>query len=130
VVAAGSSIFGLDDNPVYSCIYDCMVAFYVSRKIASTHVHQYAITTLSVLGFLNFMAAILWAQKAFDQLRKPPVEVLVFVGLFIALQLYSRWLRQRRRVSGEQPSRPSWIGGAYIIASFAMVIYAARWAPM
>ena len=120
---------------MYSYLYDSTVAFYAKKMTRSAYVHQYAITTLSVSAFLNIMTVLMllahlenrWARGALAHLSVP-TELLVVVAILITLQIYSRQRRSARPKPGGLADRPGWVGGAYIIASFALVILAARWA--
>jgi hypothetical protein len=121
---------------MYSYIYDSTGAFYSRQKIDGAYVEKYAVVTLSLLAFLNLMTVLLvclhlkfqWAEAAFSYAHSMPTELLAAAFCLFGVQVYStlrgRTVRKRSNEGGQ-----SWIGGAYIVVSFALMVFTAKWAP-
>ncbi len=126
---------------MYTRLFEEMMAWYARRKVHPSYLRGYAQITMSVLAFLNVNSLLLIGIRMNVDIAKRIFAVERFFpasGMLAAVLLIAHIITFRSgKVTSPDTKRHSdmrsasgFIAAAYLIISFALVLYATRWAPV
>jgi hypothetical protein len=116
---------------VYILLYESLLSWYASQRMASAHGHLYAVATLAAIAFVNVASIVVlcayldfaWARQLLLVARPWPSSLAVAVGLLVAHLFLFRRRRTYPQPSKSRQAQMKWVGMAYAALSVVIFLY-------